>query len=138
MSPSLPSDNLAPVEPAPVASNARPSVWAMLGLAALAVELPFFAGFVLAQFLVACAHCRGIWKLWPVLPGMLPSFLLGRRWFHQLPERWFWLGAAVFTIAFVLGLLAMARRTSRWRWVLGAGLALSCLLAVLGHALIAA
>ena len=111
---------------------------AMIGLATLAVQLPFFIGFILVQLFVVCPHCRGIWRsYWPVLAGRVP-ILLGRFQILGTSPWGFWLGSSGFTLVFIMILFALSRRSSHWRYVLGAGFLLSCLLARLAHAVIAA
>jgi hypothetical protein len=113
-----------------------PTNKAMIALAALVVELPFLIGFLLVHLMVACPHCRGVWGTrWPMLPGIIPCFLL------RLPafSEWvMWIAATGFTLAFIAVLFTLSHRSTYWRFVVGAGFLLSCLLAGLTHAMIAA
>ena len=112
---------------------------AMIGLATLAVQLPFFIGFILVQLFVACPHCRGVWRsYWPILPGMVPTSLLGLSRVLGTSQWGFWLGSSGFTLVFIIVLFALSRWSTYWGYVLGIGFLLSCLLARLAHAVIAA
>lgn len=107
----------------------------MIGLSILTVELPFLVGMVLVQMLVRCDHCRGVWRtFWPILPGTIPSFLLGARF-----GRWqFPTALGLVTIGFVAAVFLLSFRSRHWRLILAASGLILSLLAALTHALIAA
>lgn len=115
------------------------AIWSFLG-----VEAPFFIAFVLAQT-VACGHCRKFWLTsWPVLPGLVPVFLAQTSWKNLLPRAahlpdWTFFAFSGLATAGLITLLFLASfRSRRWRWILAAGAAVSSLLALLCHALVAA
>ena len=113
----------------------------MLGLATLAVELPFLAGYLLVQMLSRCSHCRHEWLSWPVLPGAFPwyhvtySLKLLPRNLTTMQGKLIW---GAFTACFIAALFLASRRNGAWRQILAGGLALSSGLAVLAYLLIAA
>jgi len=113
----------------------------MLGLAALAVELPFLAGCLLVQMLSRCSHCRHEWLSWPLLAGAFPAyhatfyFKLLPRDLTMMQVRFVW---GAFTACFIAVLFLASRRNGAWRQILAGGLALSSGLAVLAYLLIAA
>ena len=116
-------------------SSQPPKTWPMIGLSILAVELPFLLGMVLVQVLVQCEHCRGVWgSFWPLLPGLVPSYILGARYGGAQ----FFMILGLVTLAFMTVVFFLSFRSSYWRFMLAASGLIFSLLAVLAHALIAA
>ena len=113
----------------------------MLGLATLAVELPFLTTSLLVHLLKQCAHCRHEWLSWPILAGAFPWYI-GAFSLKVIPRDLsiFQLkfGWGVFTISLVALIFALGVRSTLWRQVLVAGLVASCGLALLAFLLIAA
>lgn len=113
----------------------------MLGLAALAVELPLLVTCLLVQLLKQCPHCRHEWLSWPVLAGAFPWYVATFK-FKVLPKdlSLFQLkfGWGVFTACLIAVLFAVSRRSTLWRQLLAAGLVFASGLAVLAFLLIAA
>ena len=116
-------------------SPAAPKRLPLIGLSVAAVEAPFLVGMIFVQMLVHCAHCRGVWwTLWPVLPGAIPSVLLGLRVNG-------WRLDIVFgsvTLLFVAGVFFATFRSRYWRFTLAASALGFSVLAALTHALVAA
>jgi hypothetical protein len=107
----------------------------MIGLSVLAVELPFLLSMVLVQVLVQCAHCRGVWRtFWPILPGFVPSYILGARYGGAQ----FYIIVCLVTVGFMTGVFFLSFRSRYWRFMLAASGLIFSLLAALAHALIAA
>jgi hypothetical protein len=69
---------------------------------------------------------------------MVPTYLLGLYRVLGTSQWGFWLGSAGFTLVFIGVLFISSRKFTYWRYVLGAGFLISCLLARLAHAVIAA
>lgn len=112
-----------------------PKTWRVFGLSALAVESPFLVGMVLVQVLVRCEHCRGVWwTSWPILPGAVPSYVLGAR--YGGPQLYVLL--ALISLGFLAAVFFLSYRNRYWRLILAASGGLFTLLAALTHALIAA
>ena len=107
----------------------------MIGLSVLAVELPFLVGMVLAQMLVRCEHCRGVWRtFWSVLSGAVPSYILGVRFGGpQFPVT-----LGLVTFGFMAAVFFLSYRSRYWRLILVVSGLIFSLLAALTHALIAA
>lgn len=107
----------------------------MIGLSVLAVELPFLVAMVSAQVLVQCEHCRGVWRtFWPILPGAVPSNVLGVRFGG--PQFPIMLGLVM--LGFMAAVFFLSYRSSYWRLILVVSGLFFCLLAALTHGLIAA
>ena len=117
----------------------KPAV--MLGLAVLAVELPFLLTCLLVQWLKQCPHCRHEWLSWPVLAGVFPWYFAAfclklipkDLSIVQLKTGW-----GVFTVCFIALIFALARASTLWRQILAAALVVSTALAAMTFALIAA
>lgn len=113
----------------------------MLGLAALAVELPFFVMFLLVQWLKRCPHCRHEWLSWPILAGAFPWYVSACN-LHVIPRdlsllqmKCAW---GTFTACFVALLFVTSWRSRLRRGLLAGGLVLASGLALLAFLLIAA
>lgn len=113
----------------------------MLGLAALAVELPFLVTCLLVQVQKQCPHCRHEWLNWPILPGAFPWFFatftlrLIPRDLGIAPVKFGW---AVFTACLIGLIFAMSRQSVFWRQLIAVGFVVSAGLAVMAFMLIAA
>jgi hypothetical protein len=118
-----------------------PKPAAMLGLAALAVELPFLVTYLLVQVLKQCPHCRHEWLSWPILPGAFPWFFgtfslkIIPRDLSIIQVKFGW---AVFTACLTGLIFAVSRRSALWRQLIAVGFVVSSGLAFLAFLLIAA
>jgi hypothetical protein len=118
-----------------------PKPAAILGLAALAVELPFLVTCLLVQVLKQCPHCRHEWLSWPILPGAFPwyfatfSLKLIPRNLGVIQMKFGW---AVFTACLIGLIFAVSRRSVFWRQLIAVGFVISAALAGLAFLLIAA
>ena len=118
-----------------------PKASALLGLATLAVELPFLVTCLLVQVLRSCPHCRHEWLSWPILPGAFPWFFAAislksiPRDAGIVPMKCGW---AVFTVCLIGLIFAACRQNAFWQLVLAAGVLVSSALAVVTFMLIAA
>jgi hypothetical protein len=113
----------------------------MLGLAAMAVELPFLITCLLVQLLKQCPHCRHEWLSWPILAGTFPWYFatFSLRFIpRDLSAFQLKIGCGIFTACLIALIFALGRRTTLWRVPLGIGLVVSSTLAVLTFLLIAA
>jgi len=113
----------------------------MIGLATLAVELPFLVTCLLVQALKQCPHCKHEWLSWPILPGVSPWFFatftlkLIPRDLSTLSVKFGW---AVFTVSLIGLMFVVSRRSAFWRQLIAASFVVSTVLAVLAFLLIAA